>query len=57
MSDLQTKIRLKLERVLEKYLVNNFQPITNLVECLTKSDTVVGSIHLNKAEQGMARLP
>jgi hypothetical protein len=57
MSDLHTKIRQKLERAAEKYLVNNFQPITNLIECLTKSDTIVGGIHLNKAKKGMARLP
>lgn len=46
-----------LHRDVTAHLVNNFQPITNLVEGLTKSNTIVGAVHLNEAEEGMARLP
>ena len=35
----------------------DFKSVTDLVKCLTKSSSVVGSIHLNEAEKGVVRLP
>ena len=35
----------------------NFKPVTDLVKCLTESSAVMGSIHLDEAKKGMARLP